>query len=85
MASCTWLARMPCHAGRAAFLAGVGVFLQQEVSLQGAASLMSILLLVFRVATPYPFQHTAQETPKTLSKEWKEATTEYAKEQKMDP
>lgn len=28
---------------------------------------------------------TAQETPKTLSKEWQEATNEYAKEQKMDP
>lgn len=28
---------------------------------------------------------TALETPKTMTKEWKEAQNEYAKEQKMDP
>jgi len=27
----------------------------------------------------------SQETPKTMSKEWKDAQTEYAREQKMDP
>ena len=28
---------------------------------------------------------SAQETPKTMSKEWKDAQTEMAREQKMDP